>query len=286
MLTITGGGIVVCTANDSEKKLISPNACIYFILSGQGKCDNHSLSANNGFFVHADGFIQHVQDDSDPWTYAWFSLGGEDTEGVLKNVNGEKSAEIFSLSDTRVLDIIKALCPQGEYVSLGESFDQAAARLLLSLPSCKERAVFSPRSGKAHVDEAVKYINENYSSDIKVEQIASELGIDRKYLRNLFAQHMGMSTMDYLMNTRMDRAKELLTSGDISVSLVASSVGYKDVLCFSKAFKKFTGVSPTEYRSTSKELPAKRKTEEVKQEKPQPSAAPKKKKEQMPVFYL
>ena len=284
MLKITGGGIVSCAANDSKKKLISPYACVYFVLSGEGFCDNRSLTVGDGFIVNENGYIEHVQSSDTPWTYAWFSLGGEDTEGLLKGASGDDASQIFSLSSTDTLNIIRALCPAGEYVSLGEDFDHAAARLVISLPTSKERAVFSPRSGKAHVDAAIKYINDNYGSDIKVEQIAAELGIDRKYLRNLFAEHMGMSTMDYLMKTRMNRAMELLTSSDASVSIIANSVGYKDVLCFSKAFKNYTGVSPTEYRGAPKRPAPKR--QEIKKEEAQPTVTQKKKKDQMPVFYL
>ena len=111
-----------------------------------------------------------------------------------------------------------------------------------------------------------------------MEGIAAELGIDRKYLRNLFAEHMGMSTMDYLMKTRMDRAMELLTSSDASVSIIASSVGSKDVLCFSKAFKNFVGVSPTEYRGAPKRPSPKK--QEAKVEEAQPTVPQKKKKDQ------
>ena len=297
MLKITGGGTEACSAEGGRISPISPTACIYFVLSGRGICDNHRLTAGDGFFVPQNSFIQYEPDDDEPWVCAHFTLEGEDTEGLITEKDerdgSENRAEIFSLSDPSVTEMIKSLCPKGTYVSYGDMFDEAVAKILLCLPTQKKRDVSSPRSGKAHVDAAVKYINENYFNDIKVEQIASELGIDRKYLRNLFTQHMGMSTMDYIMTTRMNRAKELLADSDISVSLVARSVGYKDVLCFSKAFRNYTGMSPTDFRTGEppqdrKATPAreakKQTPKEEKKEAEQP--APKKKRDQMPVFYL
>ena len=50
------------------------------------------------------------------------------------------------------------------------------------------------------------------------------------------------------MKVRIERARELLALPELSVSSVALAVGYSDVLCFSKAFKKAVGVSPTEFR--------------------------------------
>ena len=50
------------------------------------------------------------------------------------------------------------------------------------------------------------------------------------------------------MNTRMTHAKRLLEDESMTVGAVAGAVGYTDVLCFSKAFKNFTGQSPSEYR--------------------------------------
>ena len=64
--------------------------------------------------------------------------------------------------------------------------------------------------------------------------------------------------------------KELLENSDNSISLVASSVGYRDVLCFSKAFKAYVGISPSEYREEKKTEAAKRT----------------KKQKQVPVFIL
>ena len=103
--------------------------------------------------------------------------------------------------------------------------------------------------GSKYVDMAKRYIERNYFLDIKVEELAERIGVDRKYLRNLFTEHLGVSTKDYIMNLRIERAKELLSESDMSVISVASSVGYSDALGFSKIFKKYTGLSPSDYRN-------------------------------------
>ena len=104
-------------------------------------------------------------------------------------------------------------------------------------------------SGNKHVDMAKRYIDRNYASPIKVEDIAEEIGVDRKYLRNLFFKYFSVSTKDYITGVRMEKAKELLADKSLAVNEIALAVGYSDALGFSKIFKKHTGVSPSEYRN-------------------------------------
>lgn len=251
MLKIISGGIVKCHADTKKVKNISSGNYIYFVLDGKGSCGKSKIGKGDGFMVKKDGFIDYSSSSDAPLTYAYFAL---ETDELVFEENS-----LFSVTDeSSALRIITSLFNGNEYVSLGQEFDESAARLLFSLIKLSKNASERPRSGKQHVDAAIKYINDNYNREIRVEKIAEELGVDRKYLRNLFSEHLCMSTMDYIMSTRMQRAKELLESSDSSISLVASSVGYRDVLCFSKAFKAHTGMSPTEYREERKTEAAKR----------------------------
>ena len=68
------------------------------------------------------------------------------------------------------------------------------------------------------------------------------------YLVSIFKICYGLTPMDYLVNKRIDEAKVLLEDGSLKIKDIASVVGYEDSLYFSKVFKKFTGVSPKEYK--------------------------------------
>ena len=106
----------------------------------------------------------------------------------------------------------------------------------------------SPAWDERWVLLAKEYIASHYHKPLAVEEIADALHIDRMYLRNLFVKHTGMPTKRYLDRYRMERAAELLRIPDVAVGLVALSVGYRDPLAFSKAFRSHFGLSPLAYR--------------------------------------
>ncbi|CDX03940.1 Transcriptional regulator, AraC [Desulfitobacterium hafniense] len=101
------------------------------------------------------------------------------------------------------------------------------------------------------IEEAMGYIRLNYADELTVQKVADEFSIERRQFSYLFKRHTGMSPIHYLIECRISKAKELLGSPGCSVKQVAGWVGYPDSLYFSKAFKKYTGVSPSEYQQKS-----------------------------------
>lgn len=97
------------------------------------------------------------------------------------------------------------------------------------------------------VDKAKKYIEENFSRDIRLEDIAAHVSISSYYLSRVFKQVEGIHLKDYLIKIRMEKAKNMLKKGNRSIKQVSIDVGYPDQNYFSKAFKKYTRLSPKEY---------------------------------------
>lgn len=98
-----------------------------------------------------------------------------------------------------------------------------------------------------YIEKALHCINAEYMTDITVAQLAERLNLDRCYFSTLFSKQVGVSPSQYLMNLRLDRARELMLRHDQSPSVAAASVGYTDIYNFSKMFKKKYGTSPRQY---------------------------------------
>ena len=86
-----------------------------------------------------------------------------------------------------------------------------------------------------------------------LNETAQAVGYSKSYMCRRFSEEMGMTVMQYITLLRMDKAKELLLNTDNSVSEIAELLYYNDLTRFCKTFKKYTGQSPTQYRSAPAE---------------------------------
>lgn len=105
----------------------------------------------------------------------------------------------------------------------------------------------SPSSQSA-IPAVVRYIEQHYNKELTLQDIASHFYLSREYISRRFKQETGENLIDFLCRTRIDKAKRLLESPHLKISQVAEMVGYADEKYFSKVFKKWTGLSPNQYR--------------------------------------
>lgn len=93
-----------------------------------------------------------------------------------------------------------------------------------------------------------RYLEDNYMFDISLDSVGEILHISPAYLSAQFKKYQKMNFLDCLTELRINAAKELLNDPFRSSAEVASMVGYEDASYFARAFKKRTGVTPTQYR--------------------------------------
>lgn len=96
-------------------------------------------------------------------------------------------------------------------------------------------------------------MQENYANkDLTVEGICQYLGVSAAYFSTVFKKETGKTFINYLTDYRMEKAVELLMSGDEKTYVIADAVGYTDPNYFSYVFKKQFGVSPSKYKQREK----------------------------------
>jgi len=96
--------------------------------------------------------------------------------------------------------------------------------------------------------QVLKYIDENISRNITVEELAEITHFHPNYFIRFFRKHLGVSPAHYIYKKRMERSKNLLSIKDLSITQISQENGFNNLYHFSKAFKSYTGYSPTEYR--------------------------------------
>lgn len=97
--------------------------------------------------------------------------------------------------------------------------------------------------------KAKKYIDDNLENNkLSLSLIAKHLYVNPSYLSRLFKKEIGISFVEYLTKMRMEKAIELLKEGDMKAFEIADSIGISDSNYFSTCFKKYTGLSISEYK--------------------------------------
>ncbi len=99
-------------------------------------------------------------------------------------------------------------------------------------------------------NDVADYVQYHSSENITVAEIADYFGYNPKYLSSFFKEQSGMTLKQYMLNVKMDSAKAELSDTNHSISQIAYNVGFNDAHNFTNAFKKITGLSPSEYRQS------------------------------------
>lgn len=100
------------------------------------------------------------------------------------------------------------------------------------------------------VKQALQFMKEHYKEKLTLNQVAEQCYVSQWHLSKLLNRQLKRNFYDILNEIRMEKAKELLKDGSLRVSDVAECVGYGEATHFSRVFKKETGMSANEYRST------------------------------------
>ena len=99
---------------------------------------------------------------------------------------------------------------------------------------------------------AIRIIEENFKTpDLSITKISEKCNISPCYLRRLFVSNLGLSPKQYIINSRINYAKQLLPTHSFSISEIAEKCGFSSVYHFSRAFKESTGISPKKFSSNS-----------------------------------
>lgn len=97
---------------------------------------------------------------------------------------------------------------------------------------------------------ALEYINDNYCTDITLQEVAAYAGLNPTYLSSLFKKEMEINFSDYITEKRITQAKFLLKNSNATIVDIAGTLGFQSQSYFSNVFKKYTGMTPKQYRYT------------------------------------
>ncbi|MDO4647521.1 MAG: AraC family transcriptional regulator [Eubacteriales bacterium] len=98
------------------------------------------------------------------------------------------------------------------------------------------------------INQTLSYIEKNYKKDLTIDTLCANVGFSKYYFCKMFKDHMGITVHQYITEFRISKSKYLLSYSKLSITAVASSVGFKNVLTFTRNFEKLVHMTPNEYR--------------------------------------
>lgn len=110
----------------------------------------------------------------------------------------------------------------------------------------------APKPGNPNVAVMLAYIEDQSQNNLTVEEIAAAACLSPGYAGRIFKDQTGLSMMDYVLKVRIEKSRKLLLNPHYQIQVIAEAVGYLDAGYFTKVFKKFEGITPTQYRKIHK----------------------------------
>lgn len=246
-------GEEICKASHSFGPSVRPNFLIHYVVSGKGFfiCDDikYFLERGQAFIIFPEKITYYEADYLEPWHYIWIGFSGVIAKDFIYKCGFSKVNYIYTQKKkieytiSLLKDLIKD--PYNSIKVLGY-FNLFFGSLIEN--NIFETQKLSNEPNYYLIKRIADYITNNYWENIKIAQLAKSNNLDRSYFSRIFKKEMGVSPQQFLLDFRMQRAKELLKRNDICIGDCARSVGYKDQLVFSKIFKSYFKVSPTQYR--------------------------------------
>ena len=148
--------------------------------------------------------------------------------------------DVVRLLSTIKVSNLEALLP---FVTLKERVRSEVQSDSQALISNKELASY-----RQEIQQIIQYIHEFYRDKITLQSLADLVVLNEAYLSRLFKRETGRTINHYLNEVRIYHAKSLLRHEEMMIKEIAQSVGIKDQLYFNRVFRKYYGMSPSDYR--------------------------------------
>jgi AraC-like DNA-binding protein/mannose-6-phosphate isomerase-like protein (cupin superfamily) len=239
-----------------------PHALLHVVLRGRGSVRVGSRSDELGvgqaclFFPNQP--FHYRSSESDPWSYVWAGMGGEETEEWLRLSGMSPERPVIKIG--LAIEELENLCAvwfarldaaNGNVPSLLRLARIGAFEVLEVLDAAAHKAGWSRDrvlTGMSHPFRIKQFLEENYSRPLTTTMVAKAVNLNRSYCCRLFAAEFGQGIMEWLTDFRLKRAAELLISSGMTLSHVAGSVGLGVSTKFSRIFKRRYGMSPGAWR--------------------------------------
>ncbi len=200
------------------------------------------------FPPHIPVLYTNITDDK--IDYLWIHFTGNKAEQLINDAQLPLGTPTEVSIDEKIISEFQSLF--NEYINRDFLFETTSIAKFINIISLFGRAAV--RLKKDHISDSLKftlkYIDENYTKEIDIKELAKHEHMSYTYFRTIFKKKTGTSPNQYIITIRLRNASLLLKQTELSIKEIAESVGFSDQMYFSRIFKKRFGMTPKEFRNS------------------------------------
>ena len=243
-------GRYFCSSEYYIKRETYPEMLLVYVRAGEFHVhyqeQTHVVRKGEIFLI--DCQLPHYYQASDGLEFLYIHFDGLNAHELCRYIiaqhgfifQGEKCVEIGAL----LYDLTER-CQKDEIISAA-NFSLLIYQIIIQLVQRES----NPSRGDNAIDIAIRYIRENVGKTLSLAELSERVGLSKYHFSHVFKAETGYSPIEYVISTRLDRAKLLLKTSDLSIAEISYEVGYENPGSFINLFTNKVGSSPKNFRKT------------------------------------
>jgi AraC-like DNA-binding protein len=253
-LYVDMAGTDYCHDNYRIERKQAEISVIGYVLSGQGRIqlddERFTPKAGDTFILPAGKYQEYYPISEETWAFLWFNVRGNLLPQLL---------EAYHLSDSHRYPGCSVERQLRKGLALAANRSNQAAQLHQSLSSIIHDIIleiaYKHKSANRAVSPVVQqikhYLDQHIEDHVTMEQLSNHVCMTTRHINRVFKQELGTTPYNYLLERKLDSARNLLLNTNLPISAIAGKLRFADTFYFSNIFKKKTGLSPLNYRKKS-----------------------------------
>jgi AraC-like DNA-binding protein/mannose-6-phosphate isomerase-like protein (cupin superfamily) len=232
---------------------------LFYIVGGKGQFliqdQLYPVNANNLVIINPN--VPHTEVSLNAQPLEYIVLGIEGVELASSEQSNGRFSMLDHFESVEISGCLRNILREMELKSTGyEDVCQAYMEILiirlmrstaLSVPAQPQQI-----SANRQCAAVKRYIDQHFKETLTLDQLAEEAHMNKFYLSHAFKQEFGVSPINYLISCRIEESKYLLAETDLSISQIAQLLNFSSPSYFSQVFRRTQGVSPVEFRQSTK----------------------------------
>lgn len=251
-------GSFTCDDSYFTKRDGLDNFLLIYTKKGSGYVEHsdktYTLPPNSMVLIDCNRY-HHYKTLDDSWSFLWVHFSGASALPYYNIINQNGFAPIDVHENSELDSLFSKLFSVAFKMESDKQVILSNIIHSILTISYLENKSYTPSNKyaihKSAIDKIIRYIEQNYNSNITIDSLSELTNISKFYLIKIFKYFTRKTPYEYILEYRISIAKLLLAQDNLSVSEIASLVGFTDQKIFITNFKKITGTTPLQHKSTN-----------------------------------